>query len=91
MENMILGNDGKRPNIYYPCDWDYRIIGDNVEDMLEAVKEATSGLDYELKPSNVSKSGKYFSFNLRLKVLSEDERDAIFRNLDGHENIIMVI
>ena len=88
---MILGNDGKRPNIYYTCDWEYKIIGENIEGMLEAVKEATSGLDYEIKPSNVSKNGKYFSINVRLKVLSEDERDAIYQSLDEHENIIIVI
>lgn len=88
---MILGNDGRRPNIYYPCDWEYKIIGENIDDMLQAVKDATSGLDYEIMPSNVSKNGKYFSINVKIKVLSEDERDAIYQNLDGHENIIMVI
>lgn len=88
---MILGNDGRRPNIYYPCDWEYKVIGTNIDEMLDAVKDATSGLDYEIKPSNVSKNGKYFSINVQLKVLSEDERDAIYQNLDGHENIIMVI
>jgi putative lipoic acid-binding regulatory protein len=91
MEKLILGNDGRRPNIYYPCDWEYKIIGENVESMLEAVKDVTSGLDYDVKPSNVSKNGKYFSLNVKLKVLSEDERDEIFRNFDGHEHIIMVI
>ncbi|HEX2983295.1 MAG TPA: DUF493 domain-containing protein, partial [Ignavibacteriales bacterium] len=79
MEKLILGNDGRRPNIYYPCDWEYKIIGENVESMLEAVKDVTSGLDYDVKPSNVSKNGKYFSLNVKLKVLSEDERDEIFR------------
>ncbi|HEX2984162.1 MAG TPA: DUF493 domain-containing protein [Ignavibacteriales bacterium] len=91
MEKLILGNDGRRPNIYYPCDWEYKIIGENVESMLEAVKDVTSGLDYDVKPSNVSKNGKYFSLNVKLKVLSEDERDEIFRNFDEHEHIIMVI
>ena len=88
---MILGNSGKRPTINYPCEWDYRIIGKNVEEMLSAIDNAATGLDYEVKPSNVSKNGRYFSLNLKLIVFSEEERDLIFQNLEKNENIIMVI
>lgn len=88
---MILGNSGKRPTINYPCEWDYRIIGNDIEEMLSAIDNAATGLDYEVKPSNVSKNGRYFSLNLKLIVFSEEERDLIFQNLDKNENIIMVI
>jgi putative lipoic acid-binding regulatory protein len=88
---LILGNSGKRPNISYPCEWDYRVIGNDVEKMLSAIEIAANGLEYEVKPSNVSKNGKYFSINMKLTVSSEEERDLIFQNLDSHENVIMVI
>ncbi len=89
---MILGENCKRkPNINYPCDWSYKIIGNNVDETLTAIEEVISGLDHKVKPSNVSKTGKYFSFDLTLKVLSEDERNLIFKNLKEHENILMVM
>jgi len=88
---VIIGNSGKRPTINYPCEWDYRIIGNDVEKMLSAIDYAANGLKYEVKPSNVSKNGKYFSINMKLTVSSEEERNIIFQNLDNHENVMIVI
>lgn len=88
---MLLENHGRRPTINYPCEWDYRVIGNDIEKMLSAIDFAANGLNYEVKPSNVSKNSKYFSINLKLTVSSEEERDSIFQNLDSHENVIMVI
>lgn len=89
--NVLLGSQGRRPTINYPCEWDYKVIGNDVEKMLSAIELAANGLNYEVKPSNVSKTGKYFSINMKLTVSSEEERDLIFQNLDSHENVIMVI
>ena len=70
----------KRPDIDYPTEWQYKIIGSDVDEMLSAVEESIIGLDYQVVPSNVSSNEKYFSLNISLIVPSEIVRDIIFQN-----------
>lgn len=88
---MVLGSNNKRPSINYPCEWDYKVIGSDVEKILHAIDETIDGLNYDVRPSNVSNSGKYCSLNLKVKVVTEEERDFIFSTLANHDDIIMVI
>ena len=89
---MILDNtNGRKPEIDYPCNWDYKIIGDNVEKMVEAAEEAAEGMDYDITASNISKKGNYFSINLKVLVNDEEARNSVYKKLEGHENIKMVL
>lgn len=88
---MILDSDSKKPKIEYPTKWGYKIIGTEVDKLLRAVEEVTPGLDYEVKPSNVSKNGKYYSLNLSVVVPSEMVRDLVFQKIKSHPDVEMVI
>lgn len=88
---MILDSNSERPEIEYPCEWSYKIIGDNIEKIIEAIENAAAGLEYEITPSNISKKGNYFSLNLVIKVPSEVVRDLIYENLNKSENIKIVL
>ena len=81
----------KKPKIEYPIRWQYKIIGDNVDEMLSAVEDCIKGLEYEVSPSNVSSNEKYFSLNISVIVPSEIVRDLIFQNLSNHTAIKIVI
>jgi putative lipoic acid-binding regulatory protein len=81
----------KRPDIDYPTEWQYKIIGADVDEMLSAVEESIKGLDYQVTPSNVSSNEKYFSLNISLIVPSEIVRDIIFQKLSNHPAIKFVI
>lgn len=81
----------KRPDIDYPTEWQYKIIGSDVDEMLSAVEESIIGLDYQVVPSNVSSNEKYFSLNISLIVPSEIVRDIIFQKLSNHPAIKFVI
>ena len=71
-------NDGKeRPVIEYPTNWQYKIIGENLESMLSTIDDTIEGLEADLTPSNISKKGNYYSLNLVVKVNDEEERDKI--------------
>jgi uncharacterized protein len=83
--------DKRKPDIDYPTEWQYKIIGSDVDEMLSAVAESIKGLDYEVSPSNVSKNEKYFSLNISVVVPSEVVRDIIFQNLAKHPAIKIVI
>ncbi len=80
---MILDENSKRPEIEYPCNWDYKIIGTDVSEMIKVIEEAVGDLTYDLSPSNISKKGNYFSLNLTVYVPSEIVRDLIFRKVSS--------
>ena len=84
--------EDKKPEINYPNDWKYKIIGDNIDGMLMAVDNLLlEKFKYDLSTSNISKKGNYFSLNLIVTVKSEDERNFIYTSLNQHENIKMVL
>lgn len=87
---MILGENEKRPQIEYPCEWSYRIIGDDIKKMVEAVENAVLNLEYDLQASNISNKGNYFSINLKVMVENEVVRDLVYEKLTKHKNIKMV-
>ena len=86
---MILDSN-QRPEITYPCEWSYKIIGNNIDKILEAIENAVSGLKYDVTPSNISKNGNYYSLNLSLIVPNEVIRDLIYQKLDSSESIKIV-
>jgi len=87
----MFQNSERKPEIEYPCDWDYKIIGNNVDGILYAIEDAAHGLDYKVSPSNVSKTGKYVSINLKVKVENEYVRNSVYSSLDNSESVIMVL
>jgi putative lipoic acid-binding regulatory protein len=86
---MILDSN-QRPEITYPCEWSYKIIGNNIDKILEAIEIAASGLKYDVTPSNISKNGNYYSLNLTLTVPNEVVRDLIYQKLDSSDSIKIV-
>ncbi len=88
---MIFNSESPRPHIDYPCIWAYKIIGTDINQLLSAIDEAALGLSYEVSPSNISSTGKYFSLNLSLEVPNEVVRDLIFQKLDNSPVVKFVI
>ena len=88
---MILDSNSKKPNIEYPCDWHYKIIGTDVDEMLQVIEHAVDGMDYKIASSNVSSKGNYFSVSLKVNVTSEVIRDIIFTKLKASEFVKMVL
>ena len=88
---MILDSNSKKPNIEYPCDWHYKVIGTDTDEMIKAIELAVEGLDYKITSSNISSKGNYFSLNLKVFVISEVIRDIIFAKLKDNEFIKMVL
>lgn len=81
----------RKPIIEYPIKWGYKIIGTNIDKMLSAVEDTIQGLEYDVKPSNISLNEKYYSLNLTVFVESEVVRDLVFQKLSEHPHIKMVI
>ena len=88
---MILDSNSKKPNIEYPCEWHYKVIGTDVDEMIKVIEQSVTGMDYSISSSNVSSKGKYFSLNLKVFVTSEAIRNIIFEKLESSEYVKMVI
>lgn len=88
---MIINSNSERPEIKYPCEWVYRIIGKDVDKLISAAEESALNLQYEIIPSNVSSNRKYFSISLKVFVTSEAARDIIYEKLNRNPAVSMVL
>jgi len=80
-----------KPEVEYPTEWGYRVIGEDEEQIRVAIDEVVDTLDYSVKFSKTSKNGKYRSFEVKVTVPNEGERDRVFRELKARNCIKMVI
>ena len=81
----------KKPEIDYPCLWQYKLIGTAKHEILDAISVIVGDKDHRISDSKKSSTGKYLSLNLELEVHSEDMRNLIFSELQGHPSLKMII
>jgi len=88
-----------KPEIEYPCPWDFKIIGTDEDALRVAVADclkralsvAPGQREFELSASRSSVGGKYVSLRLNLMVMDEAERNGVFHSLAEHAEIRMVL
>ncbi len=88
---MILDSNSGKPEIEYPCQWGYKVIGSDIDKILSAIEQASLGLNHDVTPSNVSKNGKYYSINFTVEVPNETVRNLVYEKLEGSSGVIMVL
>ena len=76
--------------IDYPCEWSYKVIGNDKESVLNAVACIIEDREYHINDSNTSKKGKYRSFDVKVVVSDEAYRNNIYQALKGHDDIKFV-
>ncbi len=77
------------PAIDYPCEWTWKIVGRDEVRLRAAVARALPG-EYTLRPSNVSRTGKYLSLELVATVHDDAERRGIGQALYDHADVLFV-
>ena len=87
----MIDLSNKKLELNYPCNWIYKVIGRDENDIKDAVKEILNPREYNLKISHESKKGKFKSYNLELLVHNEDDRKTLYEILSAHANIKMVL
>ncbi|NLZ17692.1 MAG: DUF493 domain-containing protein [Desulfobulbaceae bacterium] len=80
-----------RPDIVYPCPWQYRLIGEDEAAMQAALAESIDLGRCVLSTGNRSSGGRYLSLQVELIVMSEEERLDLYRQLAAHPAIKMVL
>ncbi len=81
----------EQPEIKYPINWEYRVIGEDGDAVKIAVKEIMGDTKFTINSSKKSSKGKYLSFVFKCKVVSEVERQTIFNLLKASPAVKMVL
>ena len=79
------------PEIRYPCDWGFRIIGTHEKLIRQLVTELVGEVAHTLEPSNTSATGKYVSLHLRIEVRDETHRNDVHAALMADESVKIVL
>jgi uncharacterized protein len=81
----------RKPEIEYPCYWEYKIIGENQKILEVVASEVVNDRDYDIILSNQSRNKKYVSLEVKTKVLDESDRNKIFSDFSSHSEVKMVL
>jgi putative lipoic acid-binding regulatory protein len=82
---------GEKPDIDYPCEWTYQLIGLSRADVRRAVEGILGEVEHTLETSRTSSRGKYCSMRLLVTVDSDYTRVQLFKRLRNHDHITMVL
>lgn len=89
---MILdGNSCEKPEIEYPCEWGYKLIGRDKAKLEASVFDIVGKRAYQTRAGNSSSKGKFHTVNMTCKVESEVDRNQIFKAFSDHKDVKMVI
>ena len=79
------------PEIDYPTDWIYQVIGEDEAAMRAAIALIAGIAEHRIETGNVSGQGRYRSLRVTVAVTDESHRVGIFRELGGHDSIRVVL
>ncbi|MBD3367194.1 MAG: DUF493 family protein [Candidatus Eisenbacteria bacterium] len=80
-----------RARMTYPCSWSYRVIGADLEALKRAAGSVFGDRPVNSTLSNASRTGRYVSLKLVVRVESESERLAFYEALRSHPSVVLVI
>ncbi len=75
----------------YPCNWKYKLVIRHEQNIKKIIKEVLEDREHGVKPSKVSKEGKFKSYTLELLVHNDEDRKSLYQVLGDHEHIKMVV
>lgn len=86
-----MTEEPRRPEIEYPAEWTYTLIGVSEGLVRDAVLEILGERQHELSPSHTSSKGTYHSMSLVVEVRSEADRLGLFDSLRNHPHLRFVL
>ena len=84
-------NELEKPDIHYPCNWSYKIIGSDRARITDTIPVVLKAFEYQFSESRQSKTGKFTSFHLSIQVNSEEERNTIFNILKDIPSVKVIL
>lgn len=81
----------EKPEINYPCVWQYKVIGEDQAAIKQAIMHIAAPVPVVITYSHSSSSGRYHSFNAEIEVQDEEARLSIYEALHNHPDIKVVL
>ncbi len=89
---MILDNNTtEKPQIEYPTNWGFKIIGRDKDKLKACIKEVMGDKEHLCSLGNTSRTGKFTTYNASCVVENQEERDRLFKCFQDHDDVEMVI
>ena len=91
---ILDNNTPEKPEINYPTNWGFKLIGRDKEALLKCIKEIMKEVgdkEHLCSLGNASRTGKFHSYNASCTVDTEEERNKIFKYFEDHDDVNMVI
>lgn len=80
-----------KPIIAYPCEWSYKVIGADRAVMTRAIADLLEPFDSRFRESRQSRTGRFTSFEVTVRVETEAERNAVFDELRSIPSVKLVL
>mgnify|MGYP002681401367 CR=1 FL=1 len=84
-----------KPLLTFPTSFSLKAIGRGVEDfeplVVEIVCKHAGELEQDAVHSRLSSGGKYLAVTVTFTATSRDQLDTIYRELGGHERVVMLL
>ena len=87
----MLSTPQGKPEIDYPCVWQYKVIGTSEQELRQAIAQVAANSDHTVALSKNSATGKYCSLNLEMTVLDEAHRLSTYEALFRHGSVKIVL
>ena len=94
MMKILNDETPEKPEINYPTDWGFKIIGkdkDALEKCIKEIMKIEGDKKHTCTIGNQSKTGKFTTYNAFCIVENEEERKRIFKYFEDHGDVNMVI
>lgn len=82
---------GCKPDIQYPCRWQYRLIGEERAAIIKAIQAVADLTVCTISDGNTSSGGRYLSINVEMTVSDEAERLRLYRQFAADPAIRVVL
>lgn len=78
-----------QPNLEFPLHWEYKIIAVRTDEAFAAICEVmrTHGFAETPQASNVSRTGSYVTYTVRMYIESRERLDNLSRSLSDCEGV----
>ena len=88
-------SEGRETLIEFPCDFPIKIMGARVEGFAQTVVEVVLRHDADFDAATVemrpSSKGNYLALTCTVRAVSQDQLDALYRELSSHPMVKVVL
>lgn len=88
-------SDTRPPALQFPCDFPLKVMGHAAEDfdalVIEIVRRHVPALREGAVQTRASSQGRYLSVTVTVQAQSQQQLDALYRELTAHARVLMVL